>query len=399
MLSWGKKKKVPQSQQAQMAQALSAMKKDQEKKGKRRARRYAAWWPAWLDSRVLAAIAIIVVAVVADGVRRENQEFYATATYVNGYVQVHPGGASGPRALSVGDTLEDRNVVETGANGSVVFSFPDGSAVTLGPSSQLTIKLLEYNRGGAWRARAFYLKFGQVWARVGPYFGEKSEMRVYTPSSVAAVRGTTFSVYQKADGPSDVICAQGMVEAQGFSGAPQVVGPNSATSMRAGERAAAPAAPAPQAMASFRQGPLQAQIEPPTWIKTNVMKVTRILDAPLQILGIGKASWGVGAYNHTRRAAVQEQLRRIHTMVEGTARYPDYINPSTLEELGLPDEERRRLVSVFNGEAIELYRQLDGGRDFIMIARAKDPARTIYKLTSYGVGKSDEDELRRYRNM
>ena len=120
---------------------------------------------------------------------------------------------------------------------------------------------------------------------------------------------------------------------------------------------------------------------------------------PLQVLGIGKASWGVGAYNYTRRAAVQEQLRRIHVLIEGSATYPEHINPATLEELNLPAEETRRMLSVFNGEAVELYRQLQGGRDFIIFARAKDPSRSLYKLTAYGVGKATEDELRQYRGM
>ncbi|HCU34829.1 MAG TPA: hypothetical protein DGT21_05060, partial [Armatimonadetes bacterium] len=206
MLFWGQKKKVPKSQEAQMAEALSAMKKDQDKKGKRRARRYAKWLPSWVDSRILVAILILAIAIIGDGIRRENQEFYATATYVSGTVQVYARGTSGAQALVEGGKLEDRSVVETGANGSVVFSFPDGSVVTVGPSSSVTIKLLEYNRGGQWRARAFYLRFGQLWARVGPYFGQESEMKVYTPSSVAAVRGTTFSVYQEPKGASDVMC-------------------------------------------------------------------------------------------------------------------------------------------------------------------------------------------------
>lgn len=399
MLFWGQKKKVPKSQEAQMAEALSAMKKDQARKGKRRARRYAAWLPSWVDSRILVAILILAIAIIGDGVRRENQEFYATATYVNGAVQVYTRATAGAQALALGDRLEDSSVVETGANGSVVFNFPDGSVVSVGPSSRMTIKLLEYNRGGQWRARAFYLSFGQLWARVGPYFGQESEMKVYTPSSIAAVRGTTFSVYQEPKGDSDVMCVQGTVEAQGFAGTPQLVGPNGTSTTREGAQAGSPGALDARAAASFRQAPLSAEIPPPSWIKTTELAITQILDAPLQVLGIGKASWGVGAYNYTRRAAVQEQLRRIHVLIEGSATYPEYINPATLEELNLPAEETRRMLSVFNGEAVELYRQLQGGRDFIIFARAKDPSRSLYKLTAYGVGKATEDELRQYRGM
>jgi hypothetical protein len=224
-------------------------------------------------------------------------------------------------------------------------------------------------------------------------------MKVYTPSSIAAVRGTTFSVYQEHKGRSDILCARGTVEAQGFKGRPQLLGPNSGSSMMEGTAAEAPEGLPSQAANSFRQGPLFQEIPEPHWLKTMEMTITQTLDAPLQILGIGKASWGVGAYNYTRRAAVQEQLRRIHILLEGTAAYPDYVNPATLKELGLPDEETRRMISVFNGEAIELYRQLQAGRDFVIFARAKDPSRTVYKLTSYGVENSSEDELNQYRAM
>ncbi len=396
---FGKKKEKPQSEAQMMADMLSAMEGDQQKKGKRRARRGKRLLPSWVDRRILIGLAVIVIAIIADGVRRENQEFCATVTSLYGSVEIHADTRSPGKVAKVGAKLSDRNVIRTGAQANAVLEFPDGSVVTVGPYSQMVVKLLEYNRGGAWRSRAFFLYFGQMWARVSPNFGEKSEMKVYTPSSVAAVRGTTFSVSQAPKGgKSDVLCSEGTVEAQGFRGAPQNVTANNLVTVAAGDATRSPRGMAADQAKSFSQSPLVKDVPPQHWLKTFELAVTQALEAPLNILGIGKCSWGVGAANFARRAAAQEQLRRIHANIEGSATYPAYVNPATIHELGIPERQSQLILSKFHGDALELYRQLEGGKGFIIFTRAKDPKRTLYKLTPYGVEKGTEDELRQYRS-
>jgi len=378
--------------------ALAELKDDQDRKSKRRKRRGKQLLPSWVNRRILIGLGIILIAIIADGVRRENEEFYANIAKVYGQVQVYADTTSVAKAAQVGDKLQDRNVIRTGAQSGAVLEFPDGSVVTVGANSQMVVKLLEYNRGGGWRARSFFLQFGQVWAKVSPHFGEESEMKIYTPSSVAAVRGTTFSVYQEPKGvKSDIMCSEGTVVAQGLIRAPQAVGPNSSAKARAGDATRTPRRmPADQA-ASFTQADLRKAIPEPHWLKTLELTITQTLDAPLTILGIGKASPYVGCANYARRTAAQEQLRRIYINIEGQ-KYPKYINPGTIEQLGIPADKVRKILSSFHGDAIELYRQLEGGRGFIVFARARDTQRTLYKVTPYGVENGTEAELRQYQS-
>ncbi len=395
---FGKKKKPKtQTEEELLAEAFAAVKRDQERKARVRRRKYRRWWPEWLDRRVAIGLAIVLFAIIADGVRREDQEFYATVTKVYGrvYVQSSPDAAGKP--LEVGARLADRNVVQTDSGSSVVLEFPDGSVITVAPESRLVVKMIEYSRGGTWRGRSFLLNVGQVWARVSPRFGKDSEMRVYTPSSVAAVRGTTFSVYQpSATGSSSIQCAAGMISAIGFRGAPVIVPANTVATVPLGGPPGRLLSLTPNQWGSFNQMDLTKPIPPEYWLKTFELTITQLLDAPLTILGIGKCSWGVGSADFARRAATLEGLRLLHQHLEGDITYPQYVNPATLEQLNIPYEHAQRILSVFHGDALELYRPLADGRGFIIFVRSRDKGRTPYKLTTYGPQRAQEGEINRY---
>jgi len=391
------KKKKPKSEEEMLADAFAAVKEDQQRKARIRRKKYRRWWPGWLDQRFVIGFAIILVAIITDGVRRENQQFYAAVTKVYGRVYVQNRAGAGARPLAVGDRLSDRNVVQTDTGSSAVLEFPDGSVITVAPNSQLMVKMIEYSRGGAWRGRSFFLAAGQIWARVSPRFGKESEMRVYTPSSVAAVRGTTFSVYQPARGQATTIqCAEGVVAAIGFRGYPTAVRANTVTTIRQGQAPQRARSLTSIQQRSFSQMDLTKPIPPEYWLETFELTLTQVLDAPLTILGIGKCSWGVGSADFARRAATLEGLRLLHQHLEGYTSYPAYVNPATLEEVGLSGEHASRILSVFHGDALELYRPLQDVRGFIIFVRSRDKGRTPYKLTSYGPQRAQEGEINRY---
>ncbi len=393
---FGKKKK-PKTEEEILANAFAAVKKDQERKARVRRKKYRRWWPGWLDRRVVIGLAIVLFAIIADGVRREDQEFYATVTKVYGRVYVQSSPTARAEPLKVGTKLADRNVVQTDSGSNAVMEFPDGSVITVAPDSRLVVKMIEYSRGGAWRGRSFFLSVGQIWARVSPRFGGQSEMRVYTPSSVAAVRGTTFSVYQpSATGSTSIRCAAGMVGVVGFRGVPIAVPANTGTSIGLGQAARDVHRLSSSEWRSFNQMDLTKPIPPEYWLETFELTVTQLLDAPLTILGIGKCSWGVGSADFARRAATLEGLRYLHQHLAGDVTYPQYVNPATLAEVGLSGEPARRILSVFHGDALELYRPLAGGRGFIIFVRSRDKGRTPYKLTSYGPQRAQEGEINRY---
>ena len=104
---FGKKEK-PRTEEEILADAFAAVKRDQERKARTRRKKYRRWWPEWLDRRVVIGLAIVVVAIIGDGVRRENQEFYATVTKVYGRAYVQNSATARAEPLKVGAKLADR---------------------------------------------------------------------------------------------------------------------------------------------------------------------------------------------------------------------------------------------------------------------------------------------------
>lgn len=381
MLFWGRKKQAPQTDQEILEDAFADIAQQQRRRSTRKRRQ--AKWRKYVDRRVLVALALIFVVLIADAVRRENMEFYATVTQVAGQVQVRlvKGGSDMPG--EVGQKLEDGGEVRTGPSGGVALSFPDGSVVTLAPASVFTVRLLEYHRGGRWRSRAFMLGAGRMWARVSEKFGRDSRCKVHTPSSVAAVRGTRFSVaYDAAANTTDIACSDGAVQVNGFTGDRTQIGRDMVTNVPYGRGPAPRAAIDPTTRSYFAQPPLQQEIKPDPWLKRFELKLTSALDLPLSILGIGKSSWAVGAADFARRTNALEALRYIHQSIEGYETYPDFVDPFTLKELGFPREDAERILWNFDGGCIESYRRT--GQGFLMYARARDRKRTPYQLTVFG---------------
>jgi hypothetical protein len=132
-------------------------------------------------------------------------------------------------------------------------------------------------------------------------------------------------------------------------------------------------------------------VEPDPWLKRVCMKVTSVLDLPLSILGIGKSSWAIGAADFARRNAAMEAMRRMHTAIEGYPTYPDFVDPFTLQELDFSEEDALQILKNFDGRCLVSYER--SGQGFVMYARARDKARTPFKLTAYGAEPASEDEV------
>lgn len=392
---FGRKKAKPKSEAEALMEALTGVKKREDRKKGVMERKMGGGWRRFVDRRILIGACLILVVIIADGVRRENEEFEATLAEMQGLVYTAETEMSPMVPATLNQKLVDGNTLRTGPGSSATLRFPDGSFIIVGPESLMSVKLLEYNRGGAWRMRAFYLKVGQIWAKVTPNFGEDSQLKVYTPSSVAAVRGTTFSVWQSQSGDrSKAACAEGALWASGFRGYPQQVWQGVSSEIERGKTAETPVNLSPAERAGFGQGVLWQPPPGASWLQKFEYGIMQFLNAPLTILGIGKCGWAFGAIDSTRRSAHMEALRRLRIHLEGAVTYPAYVNPATLEELGLPWKDRWQILQQCHGYAIERYIPLQGGRDFEVYARARDKARTLFKLTSYGVERATPEEER-----
>lgn len=386
---FGRKKKVSKAQtdEEMLLEALGQMEVQETKRAKMRGKRFSAraWLPAWLEGRVVAGILVILVIIIADGVRRENEEFVATLTGITGTVTVAQTEEAPAVPATINQKLVDDMVVRTGAASSATIEFPDGSASTLDQNSALLIKLMEYSRAGRWRTRSFYLLAGRMWSNVGQYFGPQSEMKIHTPSAVAAVRGTQYAVsYDPAKNQTIIQCNDGYVTAEGFTGQSLWVGQGGQSVVGYGAPPSAPDWMSPEAKQSFAQEAMYKVARPPSWIKTAELTVTQIFDAPLSILGIGKCSWARGAADFARLSAAMTGLRYIMQFMEGYERYPAFVNPATLEELSIPYKEARRILLNFDGEALAKYECLSG-RSYRITVRARDKRRTTFIMTPTGI--------------
>ncbi|MFW6156189.1 MAG: FecR family protein, partial [Armatimonadota bacterium] len=325
---FGKKKEKPTTDAEILQEAFGEVERGQNKRARRKRR--ALLWRKYADPRILIVLAIIALVLIADGVRRENMEFYATVAELSGPGIVTPGPREMPQPLALEQRIADGGRVRTGANCWASLQFPDGSVVTLAPQSELVVELLEYHRGGRWRGRAFTLNAGHMWARISPKFGQESTAKVHTPSSVAAVRGTRFHMFYDSNrSETSVSCNDGTVRVDGFRGDPAWVAGGWATSVKYGAPPDRVTRMDNQTRQTFANPALNAQIEPDSWLKRTTMAITSALDLPLSMLGIGKSSWAVGAADFARRNAAMEAMRRIHTSIEGYATYPDFVDPFT----------------------------------------------------------------------
>lgn len=374
-----------------MAQTLQEIAADQKRKKRLMRRFYRRLLPEWLDRRVLFAAVAVLALIIFDGVRRENAEFTATVTQASGTVVWQEQQATTSQVAAVGTKCMDGNLVSTGPNSWATLEFPDGSVITLAPETAFQVRLLEYSRGGRWRARAFRVASGQIWAKVSKYFGAGSDMRVYTPAAVAAVRGTQFSVrHDPAANTTTLACNDGYVSCTGWQGRPTTVAPGQVANCDYGQPVTTLASAPADEFVGFGIAALRSPDREDSWIKKAELTVTYVLDIPLSILGIGRCSWGVGAADYARRAAAMEALRLIHIHLETFQSYPDYVDPVTLKELRVPWEYTQRIQRSLYGAAIERYYK--SGNTFLLYARARDKRRSLYKLTPYGVQRGTKED-------
>lgn len=105
-------------------------------------------------------------------------------------VRVPKGGAEQP--LATGTSLELEDTVRTASAGSVKLVLTDGTALALGPDSELVLDVAEFagQERGAFSAR---LVLGKFWAKVKKAAaGSPAHFEVKAGRAVAGVRGTIF---------------------------------------------------------------------------------------------------------------------------------------------------------------------------------------------------------------
>jgi len=117
----------------------------------------------------------------------------ARASSVSGQVSVHSGRDSRKRPLTVGTLVRVGDELIS-YSGTATIELADGSVVRLSPNSRLAFnRLTRYRKSGMVDTR-LRLKEGELETQVRPFDEDGSRFEIETPSAVAAVRGTMFSL-------------------------------------------------------------------------------------------------------------------------------------------------------------------------------------------------------------
>ena len=138
----------------------------------------------------LSILALGSLAVRADIVK-------AVADTVTGTVQFAPPGSGSYAALTKGQELPVGSSIRTGGDGQADITTTPGSAIHLGPNSNLRINALAFARSGGnvtQREAHLQLDSGVVSALIDPSTPKVTDFQVQTPEGSAAARGTFYAV-------------------------------------------------------------------------------------------------------------------------------------------------------------------------------------------------------------
>lgn len=115
-----------------------------------------------------------------------------------------------PWALSVGDSVQPRQIIISGPDGSALFQVSDGSSFEVYPNSRVVFR----DNPGDWKD-LLEVFIGRIKVHIQKLNGQPNYNRVRTPTAVISVRGTTFDVdVEDEDATTLVVVDEGQVAVQ-----------------------------------------------------------------------------------------------------------------------------------------------------------------------------------------
>lgn len=135
----------------------------------------------------------------------------AKATKVSGLVEVRRSGKGEWKALGNGGLIKTGDVVRSDKSGTAEFRWADGTRWKIMPLTEIKVKKSTYNMVKKADQSQLQLTTGKVFIRIIKSLQPTSRFEVETPTAVAAVRGTIFSVEVK-NGKTAVAVFKGKVQ-------------------------------------------------------------------------------------------------------------------------------------------------------------------------------------------
>jgi hypothetical protein len=139
-----------------------------------------------------AMILLVIFALLAQSLLIVKR--LAVADTLSGMVEVQRNGRGDFRALSRGEFLKTGDIVRTGKDGQAEFKWANGTRWKILSNTQLTVKQSTFNVLKRAEQNSLKLTSGKVFVRSIKLLTPTSQFEIETPTAVAAVRGTIFSV-------------------------------------------------------------------------------------------------------------------------------------------------------------------------------------------------------------
>lgn len=153
----------------------------------------------------LFAVAILAAAPFA----RAAAPVAGVVISIEGKPEFQRAGEKTFKPLKFNEMLREGDTVKTGGGMRVAVAFVGGAELRINEDSTFVLE-----SGGGSKPTSVFTKFGNAWTRL---LHGKSDMRVRTPTAVAAVRGTEADV-NYGDGPMTVKVYEGFVDVMNEKG-------------------------------------------------------------------------------------------------------------------------------------------------------------------------------------
>jgi hypothetical protein len=136
------------------------------------------------------------------------------ASFVKGDVTAGAPGATAGK-VKRGQQLAAGDTIKTGEGARAELTFPDGSVVRIGPSSELKLESASFDGKTKQVKVEAEIVGGTAWAKVATLVGKDAQFKVKTQNAVAGVRGTVFRVNVDKDEATVVKVYNGSVAVAG----------------------------------------------------------------------------------------------------------------------------------------------------------------------------------------
>ena len=136
----------------------------------------------------------------------------AQSAGVKGVVEVQRAGQGGFYALTSGQSVAVGDVVRTGNNGQVEFTWADKTRWKLTPNTKLTVAKATINTANSSETSRFRLDAGKLFVRIVNPVKGGSSFEVQTPNARATIVGTVFSIAALPNGATRIETFAGRVQ-------------------------------------------------------------------------------------------------------------------------------------------------------------------------------------------